>query len=73
MENFGFAGLAKTLWQRVVVSYKTTLLGLALVAADAALTYLGNVNLPSWAHAVVGLAASVLALYKSKAQVAPAA
>lgn len=69
MENFGFAGLAKTIWQRVFVSYKSTLLGLALVGADAAVSYLTSVQLPTWLHAVVGVAASVLALYKSQAQV----
>ena len=34
MENTGFKGLLVTLYQRVVVSYKTTLLGLAFVAAS---------------------------------------
>lgn len=72
MENFGWSGLFKTLWQRVFVSYKTTFLGLALVGADALVTYLGAVSLPTWLHAVVGVAASILALYKSKAQVQPA-
>lgn len=72
MENFGFSGLLKTLWQRVFVSYKTTLIGLALVGADAVVSYLGSVSLPTWLHAVVGIAASVLALYKSQNQLAPA-
>lgn len=72
MENFGWSGLFKTIWQRVFVSYKTTLLGLALVGADAAVTYLGSVQLPTWLHAVVGVAASLLALYKSQKQVVAA-
>lgn len=33
MENVGFKGLAVTLYQRVIRSYRTTLLGIGVVAA----------------------------------------
>jgi hypothetical protein len=64
MENFGWKGLFVTLYQRVVLSYKSTLIAIALAGGDALLSYLGNVNLPSWAHSLVGLVAAGFALYK---------
>lgn len=53
-----------SLWTRVVVAYRSTLLGMALVAADVIVTQLQVATLPTWAHALVGIAASVLALYR---------
>jgi hypothetical protein len=55
------------LWQRVVVAYKSTLIGLAFVAADAIITSLEVAQLPPWAHYAVGIVASILALYRPKA------
>ena len=66
MENFGMKGLLVTLWQRVFVSYKTTFYGLALVGADAGVTYLLGMSLPTWAHYLVGVAASALVLVKER-------
>ena len=59
--------LGSALFHRVVLAYKSTLLGLALVAADVVISQLQVATLPNWAHVVVGLAASVLALYRGKA------
>ena len=63
--------ILSALWERVVVAYKSTLLGLALVAADAIVSSLQVAEIPQWAHVVVGVVASILALYKGK--VAPPA
>lgn len=54
------------LWTRVVKAYASTLIGVALVAADVIVTNLQSATLPSWAHAVVGIVAAILALYKGK-------
>ena len=58
--------LGVALWQRVVLAYKSTLLGMALMAADVVISQLSAAPLPQWAHAVVGVAAAILALYKGK-------
>lgn len=39
MENFGFKGLLQTLWQRVIVSYKSTLIGLGVAAIGTLIDY----------------------------------
>ena len=62
-----FAKIGKALWERVVLAYKSTLIGLALVAADVIVTQFQAAELPQWAHAVVGIVAAILALYKGKA------
>jgi hypothetical protein len=59
MERFGFAGL----WQHV----GSTVIAALFPIADAVVSYLNAVTLPSWAHALVGVAAAVLAFYKGKA------
>lgn len=64
MENFGFKGLLTSLYQRVIVSYKTTLIGLGFVSIDALLSYLQAVQFPAWGHYAVGLVATVFALIK---------
>ncbi len=58
MENFGFSGL----WSHV----GTTVIAAALGVGDVLLSYLNVVNMPNWAHVLVGLAASLLALYRGK-------
>lgn len=63
MEKFGFAGL----WQHI----GSTVVAALFPIADAALSYLNVIALPQWAHALVGLAAAVLAFYKGKAQTTP--
>jgi hypothetical protein len=73
MENFGFSGLAKTLYQRVILSYRTTLIGLAFVAGDALLSYLTSVNLPSAVHYGVGILAAGFALVKEQSAIPPLA
>jgi hypothetical protein len=65
-----FKSLLVALWDRVFVAYKSTLIGLALVAADVVISSLQSAAIPQWAHAVVGIVASLLALYKGK-QTAP--
>ncbi len=65
MENVGFKGLLKTLWQRVVLSYKSTLIGIgvavALVVAENLL------HSPNKILSTIGLVVgSVLALYKER-------
>jgi hypothetical protein len=61
-----FKSLLVALWDRVFVAYKSTLIGLALVAADVVISSLQSAAIPQWAHAVVGIVASLLALYKGK-------
>jgi hypothetical protein len=63
--------ILSSLYSRVFVAYKTTFLGLGLVAADVLVTTLQAATLPTWAHTVVGIAASLLALYKGHAKPAP--
>lgn len=58
MEKFGFAGL----WKHV----GSTVIAAVLPVGDAVLTYLNVIDLPTWAHALVGVAAAVLAFYKGK-------
>jgi hypothetical protein len=62
MEKFGFAGL----WKHI----GSTVIAALLPVADAVLSYLDVIVLPTWAHALVGVAAAVLAVYRGK--VAPA-
>lgn len=71
MENFGFKGLLVTLYQRVILSYKTTLIGLGFVSVDATLSYLQAVNFPNWAHYVVGVVSGMFALIKEQSGVPP--
>ena len=59
--------LGVALWERVAVAHKSTFLGIVLVAADVLVTQLQVAALPQWAHALVGVAATVLALYRGKA------
>lgn len=59
-----FAKLLSSLYTSVFVAYKSTILGLALVGADAIISTLQAATLPTWAHTVVGIVASLLVLYK---------
>ena len=70
MKSF-LKSLGVALWTRVVVAYKSTLLGIAIAVADVILQQLDAVQMPQWAHALVALVAAALALYKGKAKVAP--
>ncbi len=67
------SAIGTALWTRVVVAYKSTFLGIALVAADVIVSQLQAVTLPNWAHAAVGIAAALLALYKGKVVAPPPA
>ena len=58
MEKFSFSGLWKHLG--------STVIGALLPVADAALVYLDKVSLPTWAHALIGVASAVLLFYKGK-------
>jgi hypothetical protein len=65
MENVGLKGLFVTLYQRVVRSYKTTLLGLGVLALGVIVENL--VHSPNKIIATVaGVVAAVLALVKEK-------
>lgn len=64
MENTGLKGILVTLWQRVILSYETTLIGVGLEIAAKALDVLGGMQLPNWLSTIVHIAAGVLALYK---------
>ncbi len=65
MENTGLKGLFVTLYQRVILSYKTTLLGLGVVAAGVIVENL--VHSPNKMIATIaGVAGAVLALVKDK-------
>ncbi len=61
-----FRALARDLYQRVIVAYRSTLIGLALIVADVVLEWLNAVSLPPWAHYIVGLVAAGLAYYRPK-------
>ncbi len=65
--------IGNALWARLWGSYKSTLLGMALVAADVIVTQLEGATLPNWAHAAVGIAATLLALYRGKVVAPPPA
>lgn len=65
------SGLGSALRERVLKAYKSTLIGLALAVADVVITQLDLAALPTWAHAIVGVASSVLLFYRGKVQ-APA-
>ena len=70
MENTGFKGLLVTLWQRVILSYKTTLLGIAV--AGVGLVVENFVHSPNKAVATIaGVAGLVLALIKEKLPAPP--
>lgn len=60
MEKFGFSGL----WKHV----GTTVIAALFPVVDAVLSYLNVIALPTWAHALVGVAAAVLAFYRGKAK-----
>lgn len=63
MENTGLKGLFVTLYQRVIVSYKTTFLGFAVIAASAVAE--NFVHSPNKTLGTIGLVlGSVLALVK---------
>lgn len=63
--------ILSALYERVIKAYKSTLIGLALVAAVVVVEQLQVAALPSWAQAVVGVVASILALYKGKQPALP--
>ncbi len=58
------------LYERVFKAYKSTLLGMVLVAGTVVVETLQAEALPTWARTVVGIAATLLALYRGK-QAAP--
>lgn len=60
MEKFGFSGLWK--------SIGSTVISAGLLLGDGLVTYFNAVELPQWAHALVGVAAAILAFYKGKSQ-----
>jgi hypothetical protein len=66
VENTGLKGLLVTIYQRVILSYKTTLIAILIATADATLAYLSEAPLPDWVHTVVGIAVAILALLKEK-------
>ena len=60
LEKFGWSGL----WKHAGTSY----IAAALIVADATLSYLSVIQLPSWAHALVAVAVIVLGAYKGQAK-----
>lgn len=58
--------LGAALYERVFKAYKTTFIAILLVSGTVLIEQLQLAALPSWAQAVVGVAAAVLALYKGK-------
>ncbi len=72
MENVGFKGLLKTLWQRVVLSYKTTLIGLGVMALGFIIENLAHSNNHTVAT-IFGLLGGGLVLLKEKLPAPPAA
>jgi hypothetical protein len=70
MENTGLKGLGITLWQRVVLSYKSTLIGVAVVAVGVLAENL--VNSPNKILSTVGaIIGAVLIMMKDKLPAPP--
>ena len=57
--------------ERFVKSYRSSLVGLAIVAADLALTFLQNAPIPPWAHVIVGVLALALGATKDRPRPSP--
>jgi hypothetical protein len=63
-ENTGFKGIWVTLYQRVILSYKSTLIGMAVLAASVITDQL--VASPNKVISLIGgVIAAVLAMYKA--------
>ena len=63
-ENTGFKGIWVTLYQRVILSYKSTLIGIGIAAASVFVDAM--VASPNKIVSIIGgVVAAVLALYKS--------
>lgn len=63
-ENTGFKGIWVTLYQRVILSYKTTLIGMAILAGSIVADAM--VGSPNKTISIIGgVIAAILALYKS--------
>jgi hypothetical protein len=70
MENTGFKGLLVTLFQRVILSYKTTLVGIALIAVPYCIDFM--TASPNPALHTIGMAAgAIFLLIKEKLPKAP--
>lgn len=65
MENVGFKGLLVTLWQRVILSYKTTLIGIAIVALGYVIEAVTGSSTP-WIHQVGIVLGTIFALVKQR-------
>ena len=63
--------IGSALYERVVKAYKSTLIGIGLEAAVVVIDVVNAADVPNWVHAVVGVVAAILALYRGK-QAAPA-
>jgi hypothetical protein len=72
MENTGFKGLLITLWQRVILSYKTTLLGIGIAAVGIVIEHFAQSPNKVIATAAI-VAGSILALVKEKLPPPPVA
>lgn len=60
--------IGSELYTRVFKAYISTFIGLAVLAADVVIQTLSGSNV-TWVHAVAGVAAALLALYKPAAKV----
>ncbi len=70
MENTGLKGLFVTLWQRVIVSYKTTLIGIGVAAVPFVIEYF--TKSPNKTLATIGLVlGGAFALVKEKLPAPP--
>lgn len=71
MENTGLKGLLVTLYQRVIKSYKTTLIGMAVVAGGVIVENM--IHSPNKTITIIGgIIGAVLALIKEPPKAAPA-
>jgi hypothetical protein len=66
MENFGFKGLLATIYQRVILSYRTTLIAMAIAGADVLIQHFSGAEFPSWVHTTAAVFAAMLALVKEQ-------
>ena len=62
--------VGKALYERVWVAKKSTFLGLGFLVAEVVVQTLAGTEIV-WLHAVAGLAATLLALYKPKVPAVP--
>lgn len=60
--------IGSALYERIVKAYKSTFLGIAIEAGIVVVDTVQAADVPAWAHAVAGVASTLLILYRGKKQ-----